>query len=180
MNRSLVMTLLGRDRTGLVDAVASRVAQLGGNWVESRLTRLAGHFAGVVRIDIDADQLDALRRALDTLGDEGLTVHVALADEATPATADGLRLRLEFVGHDRPGIVREVAHALAERGVNVDELTTGVTSAPMTGEPMFTAVVNAHAPADTALPELTTDLERLADDCQLDVDIQALDAAPSA
>ncbi|MEM1208018.1 MAG: ACT domain-containing protein [Planctomycetota bacterium] len=180
MNRSLVMTMLGRDRTGLVDAVASRVAALGGNWVESRLTRLAGHFAGVVRIDIDADQLDALARTLDTLGDEGLTVHVAVADEDAATPALTARLRLTFVGHDRPGIVREVAHALAERGVNVDELTTGVTSAPMTGEPMFTAVVDARPPADADRADLATQIEELAEACELDIDIQAVDPVEPA
>ncbi|MEM0913843.1 MAG: ACT domain-containing protein [Planctomycetota bacterium] len=180
MHRSLVMTILGRDRTGLVDAAASRVARLGGNWVESRLTRLAGHFAGVVRIDIDAAKVDDLVRALDTLSDEGLTVHVAVADDSEAPTEQGPPLRLEFVGHDRPGIVREVAHALAERGVNVDELTTGVTSAPMTGEPMFTAVVDARPPGNIDLAAFTEQMEQLAEACELDVDLRVHDPAESA
>jgi glycine cleavage system regulatory protein len=176
MQRSLVVTLLGQDRTGLVDAVASRVAHLGGNWVESRLTRLAGCFAGVVRIDIDAEKVDELRRSLDALADEGLTVHVGLADGDAPA-AEGVRLRIAFVGHDRPGIVREVAHALAERGVNVDDLTTSVVSAPMTGEPMFTARVDARPDARADTATLCAEIDRLAEACELDVEIEVVDPA---
>jgi len=175
MQRSLVVTVLGQDRTGLVDAMASRVARLGGNWVESKLTRLAGCFAGVVRIDIEDDQIDALRRSLDTMADEGLTVQVGLADE--PDAVDGVRLRLEFVGHDRPGIVREVAHALAERGVNVDDLTTGVTSAPMTGEPMFTALVDARPSPGADIATLAGEIERVAEACELDVEVEIIDPA---
>jgi len=176
MQRSLVVTVLGQDRTGLVDAMASRVARLGGNWVESKLTRLAGCFAGVVRIDIEDGQVDALRRSLDTMADEGLTVQVGLADEPTDE-AGGVRLRLEFVGHDRPGIVREVAHALAEHGVNVDDLATGVTSAPMSGEPMFTALVDARPAPGADIATLAGEIERVAEACELDVEVEIIDPA---
>ncbi|MEM6332757.1 MAG: ACT domain-containing protein [Planctomycetota bacterium] len=182
MRRSLIITLLGPDRTGLVDAVAARIAAVGANWVESKLTRLAGHFAGVVRVDADPDAVDPLRRSLDGLTDEGLTVHIALADEPDPATpADpATALRVVFVGHDRPGIVRDIAHALADLGVNVDDLATSVTSAPMTGEPMFTAAVLARRPPGIDPAALIDRLEALAADCDLDLAVDPPDLGPAA
>ncbi|MGI9430405.1 MAG: glycine cleavage system protein R, partial [Bythopirellula sp.] len=57
---SLVLTVLGQDRPGLVDAIAQAVADHGGNWVESRMAHLAGHFAGILRVEVDADQAEAL------------------------------------------------------------------------------------------------------------------------
>jgi len=60
MNKSLVLTLIGPDRPGLVDALAEVVENNGGNWVESRMAHLAGKFAGVLRINIAADKVDRL------------------------------------------------------------------------------------------------------------------------
>ncbi|MEO0586635.1 MAG: ACT domain-containing protein [Planctomycetota bacterium] len=182
MRRSLIVTVLGPDRTGLVDAVAARIAGVGANWVESKLTRLAGHFAGVVRVDAPPDAVDPLRRSLDGLTDEGLTVQVALAEEpdAAPPADPATALRVVFVGHDRPGIVRDIAHALADLGVNVDDLATAVTSAPMTGEPMFTAAVVARRPAEVDPPTLIDRLESLAADCDLDLAIDPPDFYPDS
>jgi len=60
MQLSLVMTIIGRDRPGLVDSVATRVAEHGGNWLESRMSRLGGHFAGILRVEIPSEQEPSL------------------------------------------------------------------------------------------------------------------------
>ena len=52
MQTTLVMTVIGADRTGLVEAVAKVVAEHGGNWLESRMCRLGGEFAGIVRVAV--------------------------------------------------------------------------------------------------------------------------------
>ena len=48
----LVLTLIGSDRPGLVEAVAEVIAGHGGNWLESRMAHLAGKFAGILRVEI--------------------------------------------------------------------------------------------------------------------------------
>ena len=42
MEESLVMTVMGEDRPGLVEALARTVSERGGNWLESRMSHLAG------------------------------------------------------------------------------------------------------------------------------------------
>ena len=54
MQIPLVMTIISPDRTGLVEAVARAVADHGGNWLESRMCRLGGEFAGILRVEIPA------------------------------------------------------------------------------------------------------------------------------
>ena len=71
MNASLVMTIIGPDRPGLVQSLAAVVADHQGNWVESRMSHLAGQFAGILRIDIDATQMDRLIDSLRGLEDQG-------------------------------------------------------------------------------------------------------------
>ena len=49
---SLVVTVIGKDRPGLVESVSAVVEEHGGSWVESRMSRLAGEFAGILYPDI--------------------------------------------------------------------------------------------------------------------------------
>ena len=46
----LVLTYVGDDRPGLVSAVSEKIAAFGGTWLESRSARLAGKFAGILRV----------------------------------------------------------------------------------------------------------------------------------
>ena len=78
MKSYLVMTVLGNDRPGLVSSLADTVASHGGNWLESRMARLAGQFAGIVRIECPSETADALINELQTPGNSGLTI---LAEE---------------------------------------------------------------------------------------------------
>src|SRR5581483_3253325 len=70
----LVMTIIAPDRTGLVESLARAVADHGGNWLESRMCRLGGEFAGILRIEIPAEKKSALLGALQKI--HGLNVTV--------------------------------------------------------------------------------------------------------
>ena len=169
MQQSLVMTLIGRDRPGLVETVSAIVEEHGGNWEESRMVQLAGEFAGLLRVQAPAAGLGELERALRGL--EGVSVIVARAlDE--PELPDTRFLELEVVGQDHRGIVHGLAATLAERGVNVEELETQVIDAPMSGEQLFQARARLRAPAALTIEELRSDLERLAADLIVEVRLE--------
>lgn len=168
MRDMLVLTILGPDRTGLVEAVARAVASVGGNWEESRMARLAGQFAGILLVTVDTERASELQRALRELEAGGLRVTVQSTATVSPPS-NASRLRLELTGQDRPGIVRDVAQILAERGVNVEELESEVESAPMSGERMFRARLQAHARPDVDLGELRARLEALAGELMVDL-----------
>ena len=101
----LVLTLLGPDRPGIVEAIAEPIARHGGNWLESRMAHLAGKFAGILRIEVPAGHEAALVAALRGLEAAGLKLTI----DAGPSAAGlpGARpFVLDLVGLDRPGIVR--------------------------------------------------------------------------
>ncbi|MFC1642770.1 glycine cleavage system protein R [Myxococcota bacterium] len=176
---SLVLTLVGPDRPGLVEAVSKIIVRHGANWLESRMVRLAGKFAGVLLIEVPPAGADALAAALSGLADQGLKIVIEPSVEAEGPPMSHV-LRLELTGHDRPGIVSQISHVLAERGVNVEELTTGRSSAPMSGEPLFHAEVWLLAPVDLCLAELTGALEGLANDLMVDITLVPVNAEPKA
>ncbi len=161
------MTVLGPDRPGLVRALSDTVASHGGNWLESRMSRLAGQFAGIVRVECHAANAERLVTALEALGAEGLTVQAVR--EESPAPEDRRTLTVEVIGNDRPGIVRELAAAIANAGGNVEELVTGLESAPMSGHPMFRARGIISIPEASDETELIAAIEGLGGDLSVDL-----------
>jgi glycine cleavage system regulatory protein len=174
---SLVFTVIGPDRPGLVGRLAATVAEYDGNWLESRMAVLAGHFAGVVLATVPEAKADALRRALMALEREGLSVVVEAAPGAAPPRAYR-RVRLEVVGQDHPGIVRDIARALSERAVNIAEMETERSTAAMSAEAMFRLVADIELPETIATDELREALEVLAGDIMVEVDLAPEEAGP--
>jgi glycine cleavage system regulatory protein len=167
MNASLVMTIIGPDRPGLVQSLAAVVADHQGNWVESRMSHLAGQFAGILQIDIDATKMDRLIDSLRGLEDQGLelTVH---PDTDVPPPAPGT-VWLDLVGQDHPGIVNRVTKTIAEEGFNVEELSTECARAPMSGETLFRARAKLQVPDGGSIKRLSEALERTANDVMVDI-----------
>ena len=167
------MTVIGKDRPGLVESVASLVSQHGGNWLESRMCRLGGEFAGILRIHVAAEQEQPLFQSLKGLQSLGLTV-VVHPDRTEPAAVGRKLATLEIVGQDRPGIVKQISSALARQGVNVEELSTECASAPMSGETLFKAQARLLIPDTCNLAQLRQELEKIAGDLLVDITFQEL------
>jgi glycine cleavage system regulatory protein len=175
MQRLLVMTMIGPDRPGLVDSVAGLVAEHDGNWLESRMSRLGGQFAGILRVSVPAEQEAPLAAALSGLDARGLKVVVHPDQTITSLPAGRLSL-VEIVGQDRPGIVKEISHALADYGVNVEELNTECGSAAMSGETLFKARARLHIPDSCNVEEIRRKLEKIAEDLIVDISFAAVAA----
>ena len=173
MIESLVMTIIGADRPGLVEIVSACVADHGGNWIESRMSHLGGRFAGIARVEVAAEKLPALKRALHGLEADGLRVVVETGGALAPAT--GVAATLELVGTDRPGILRTVTHVLATHGVNVEELSSECVSAPMGGGDLFQARARVLVPATAKLEDVRRDLEKIAADLMVDLKLRSVD-----
>jgi glycine cleavage system regulatory protein len=161
---SLILTIIGPDRPGLVRTLSETVAAQGGSWLESRMARLGGQFAGIVRVEAP----EALLAELPALERAGLRVTGTIAAQ-TAAPDTGPRCVLEVVGNDRPGIVQDIARVLAAHSVNIEELTTGVASGSFSGETLFRASIALRAPDDVALQAVRTGLERLGNEFMVDI-----------
>lgn len=175
MRSQLVLTLIGEDRPGLVEAIAAEVTKHGGNWEQSSMARLAGKFAGVLCVAIDAEQAESLTRALGQLERQGLRVLVEDVQSAAAGIA-GRRARLALVGNDHEGIVRDLSHALVAQGVNVEELDTQCEAAPVGGGSLFRANAVLMLPSELAIDTLQAALEALADDLMVEIHLDAGDS----
>ena len=146
-----VLTVIGEDRVGLVEALAETVSSHGGNWEHSQMAELAGKFAGIVVVTVPADRVTDLSGALRGL--DGL-LEVS-AHPGTDAAADQRswpQLTLDLIGNDRPGIVHEVSAVLSRHGLSIETMTTDARDAPMAGGMIFEAHVVARLPPSSDLP----------------------------
>ena len=167
---TLVLTVIGDDRAGLVNAVAEVVARHGGNWERSQMAELAGKFAGIVLVTVPDDSVDELVAALEPL-------HGMLDIMAQPGARRARRRsrrghagsRSTSIGTDRPGIVREITDVLAAHAVNIDTLRTETRDAPMSGGRLFEAAAMLEVPATTDIGALRVALEKLANELMVDI-----------
>jgi glycine cleavage system regulatory protein len=165
---SLTLTVIGRDRPGIVGVLSERIANAGGNWLESRMAHLADRFAGMLLVEVPDANVERLVEALRDLETEGLQVTVEPAAVDEPP-ADWQLFTLDLVGQDRPGIVREITGALAERRVNIEELTTGVSSGSFSAESMFRAEARLRVPQEVSLESLRDALEAIGNELMVDI-----------
>ena len=168
MIKSLVVTVIGPDRPGLVSLLSDRARGLGANWAASRMASLAGQFAGIVHFEVPSENARALGDALAGLESAGLRVVIA-ESEAKASRQDCRIVRLELVGQDRPGIMRDLSARLAERGVSIDELHTEIASAAMSAENLFKVKAVLGVPAGVSDQELRRGLEALANEMMVDI-----------
>lgn len=165
---TLILTVAGPDRPGLVAAVADVVDAHGANWEHSQLAEHAGTFAGVIEVSVAPERAEALEQALAAL--DGLLT-VAVRTGADQAAVDERMLSVQVLGNDRPGIVREVSGVLSSHALSIDHLTTETKDAAMAGGRLFEASVTARVPAAVDLDALRRDLERLATEIQVDITV---------
>lgn len=172
---TIVFTFIGQDKPGLVEKLSHTVAEHQGNWLESRMSQLAGHFAGIARIQVSSDHVSTLRTALEQLSQYSLVIQ--FHDDAEPSNLSSAssplrNMELSLIGSDRPGIVRELSRALAAMNINVCEMNTSVTSAPMSAEPLFQASAAIQVPGALDLAELQEKLDSIANELSVDITLE--------
>lgn len=169
MPQDLVLTVIARDRPGLIKALSETIAAHQGNWVDSSMARLGGEFAGILRVSVPDDSAAALEAALGKLGDAG--IWVTLRKNAAVRKHDGRHVRLEMTGVDHPGIIHEISTTLAGLDISIDELETRVFAGSMSGEAMFEAKADIVLPVGLDEGRLRETLEDIAHDLMVEVEL---------
>lgn len=181
MRANLVFTFIGDDHPGLIEDMSKTVADHDGNWLESEMCQLVGKFAGIIRVSAPESQITQLGDALQNLSDKGLKVVV---DEGVAHGVDGVGgidsavttrtsiLALSIIGLDRPGILHEVTFALARRAINISQMSTELSNAPMTGEALFSVNARIELPESVNLHELQEQLDSIANELTVDINLE--------
>lgn len=165
--KSLVLTIVGTDKPGLVESLAKLVFQHRGNWLSSNFSHMAGQFAGFVEIHIPEDQEQAILQAFD----DHPSLKVCLSQGISAQDEEQQQVSIEIVGNDKPGIVQEVTGVLNRFNLNIRKFDSSCGSAPNWGSALFKASAQVTIPADVDTDELKHALEDIANDLMVEVKI---------
>ena len=165
---SLVVTVVGPDRPGLVSAISDKAVEFDANWADSVMSNFAGQFAGIVQLQVRPEKCDALIAALQSLESPQMRISVAKSTASTAAIKTR-RLKLDLVGHDRPGIIHSISSQLAKRQISIEKLETHIASGAMSGEQMFQMKALLLVPVALDENELRDGLEGLANELMVDI-----------
>ncbi len=171
METSFIITFIGDDRPGLVDELARVISENNGSWQESRSSQLAGKFTGLILVRLPTESATVLQEQLKGLNSSGLSVRVTPTGDVG-VTPSGKVVVLHLIGPDRPGIVREVSSELSARKINVEEMHTGVSPAPMSAEKLFEARIEARLEPGQDMDELVDRLDEIANQMTLDISFE--------
>ncbi|MBC7415879.1 MAG: formyl transferase [Herminiimonas sp.] len=165
---SLIVSIVGADRHGIVSSLAERAQRFGANWAASRMTRIAGEFAGTVHFEVPRESADALAESLRQLASSGLQVVIARSDGAT-VPSSMRSVELELVGEDRVGIVSKLTGILAERSVSIENIHTEILRSSVSGKQTFRIGAHLLVPAKLSVDSLRQELGALASEMMLDI-----------
>ncbi len=176
MNRWFLLSAIGHDRPGLVAELAQLVYDSDANLEDSRMTILGSEFAVILLCSSTAEgsgeRLSLGAKRLEH--DHGLTILLrdveASARPSLPASGTKL-FRVRAAGEDKAGIVAGICRALAERGVNIADLSSQSRPGPG-GSPHYELSILAEVPERLTVAELRGALEAEADRLVVDVSLE--------
>ena len=172
------VSVVGRDRPGIVAGISRILFELGCNIEDSSSTILSGQFAMLLVVGTPgAVSPDAFDRAFDGVrGGMGLMISVnALGDEELSREKGfkGTPHIISVYGADRPGIVYRVTQALSDRSVNVTDLDTQVVGSK--DRPVYVMVIEADLPDDFDMKGLEAELEALRKELHVSISIRPIE-----
>ncbi|WP_372767538.1 glycine cleavage system protein R [Pseudoalteromonas sp.] len=167
--KQLVLTIIGPDRSGLVDELSSAVLANHGNWLASNLSHLCGHFAGILQLEVAEEHLSELESAIHAIPD--LEVKIEAGKEEV--TDSNQLLNFIITSNDRPGIVQELSSVLRHKGASIVHFTSKQQSAPNWGVPLFNAEARVELPSGLSKDDVIEALESITSDLIVDIETEA-------
>jgi glycine cleavage system regulatory protein len=166
--KPFIITLIGKDKPGLLGSLADIIYQYQGNWQSSNFALMAGRFAGFAEVEIPEESVAAVEKALKARSDIQVTLSSGDVEPAPPMQ----KAIVNIVGNDKTGIVNEITAVLNQHKVNIIRFESHCESAPSSGNPLFRAAAHCCVTHTDSLDGLVDALEDVANDLMIDVEFE--------
>ena len=155
---SLIISAVGSDRPGIVSEISGVITSHGGNVEESRMSRLGADFAIIMLVSVAPDWLESLNVALQSINE----LTIISKPTKTQETSEGIKCQIDLSGADNEGIVKVLSKYLAGKSINILEMQTHITNAPVTGTPLFNLKAMTTLPENIKIRGIQSDLNQIA------------------
>ncbi len=177
MSKTVVLTGVGRDRVGIVAAVADRLYKLGCNLLDSSMTLLRGEFALILMVQLpDEQSIGSLTEQLTDVEESlGLSIHLRelSQQELAEQSGQGSPYLISVYGADKPGIVSGITRAIADLNINITDVQTKYSDS---GEKqIFVMILEVNAPEEIPSKSVEASLYQIGKGLNVDISVQQLD-----
>ena len=163
---SLIISAIGSDRPGIVSELSGAITSHGGNIEKSRMTRLGSDFTIIMLVTVDPKWEESLAVALQAIKELSITTksiapNTVITSENCQDTA-GENCQISLSGADNEGIVKVLSKYLAEKSINIIEMDTHISQAPVSGTPLFNLKALTTVPDNINMMEIQSGLNQIA------------------
>ncbi len=172
------VSVVGRDRPGIVAGISRILFELGCNIEDSSSTILSGQFAMLLVVGYPGvSSPEGLDKAFGPVRSEmGLMVSVNPVNDEDLSREKGFLGAPHIIsvyGADRPGIVSRVTRELADRSVNITDLNTQVVGSKE--RPVYVMVIEADIPDGFDMKGLEAEFESLRKELHVSISIRPIE-----
>ena len=166
---SLIISAIGSDRPGIISELSGIITTHGGNVEESRMSRLGSDFAIIMLVSVSTDWEESLEVALQSINNLTISTKLTQIQEI----GDNKKYKIDLNGADNEGIVKVLSKYLAEKSINVLEMETHISHAPISGTPLFNLNASVSIPHDVEEKVIQADLSQIAQDLGVEIQLNS-------
>jgi glycine cleavage system transcriptional repressor len=166
----LAITVVGKDRPGIIADVSAALSRLGLNLTDSTMTLLRGHFAMTLICSGDAGEDDVVAALRPVTEDGGLLATVRAVPPEPSGGTGGEPYTLIVHGADRLGIVAALTRVVADFGGNITDLTTRLSGS------LYLLSAEIDLPSIVDIDDLVSKLDEAAESLGVDVSLRSAEA----
>jgi glycine cleavage system transcriptional repressor len=163
--KNIIISAIGSDRPGIVSEISGVITSHGGNVEESRMSRLGSDFAIIMLVTVAPDWEESLEVALKSITELTITTKPTKLTQV----GDGRKYKIDLIGADNEGIVKVLSKYLAKKSINILEMETHISQAPISGTPLFNLNATVSIPSDVEEKGIQSDLSQIAQDLGVEI-----------
>ena len=169
MSNWYMLTVVGRDPSGIVSQVTLALYKGGGNLGEAYMVRLGGNFSIILMVHYECTA-ELLEKLISPVGDK-LHLHIHI-DSIKGELHQRLEpdVRISIYGADRAGIVAETTGVLVEAGLNILNLESDVGGSPT--NPIY--IMEIDGAARNGVDSIRVALDNLAKGKNIKISVTAI------
>ena len=170
---NLIITAIGSDQPGIVSELSGVITSHGGNVEESRMARLGSDFTIIMLVMVDSQWEESLIVALQAIKELSITTkkgteNTLIKGKNSQITV-GSNCQISLSGADNEGIVKVLSKYLEEKSINIIEMDTHISQAPISGSPLFNLNASVSIPGEVDGRDIQSDLSQIAKDLGVEI-----------
>lgn len=159
MNVQIMVIVHGAEQNHLIKVLSEKTHELGGKWLNSKISHIDNYFAGLIKIEIASDNVEQLIEQFKALH---ISVETAKLDLHSRDKSKHFILNVD--AKDRFGLVNDISEVLGENDIKIESMECNRLGGADIGGIVFTSEFKISAGDDFNKEELIKSLQSISTD----------------